>query len=226
LLTLPILPLRGTVVFPLTVVPLAAAQPRSLRLIDQVMSGDRTVAMVMQKDAEQEGAGPDDVYQVGTIATIHQMMRVPDGSVRLAVQGVERMRIVEFLEEEPFLLAKVQRVPETIEDTVEVQALTRNTLDLFQRLVSLVAHLPDELVTAALNIDEPRHLVYLVATNLRMDADERQKLLELDSVRDKLATLNAFIGKELEVLELGKKIQTDVQEELSKSQRSTTCGSS
>ena len=218
-LTLPTLPLRGTVVFPLTVVPLAAAQARSLRLIDQVMSGDRTVALVMQKDAEQEGAGPNDVYQIGTIATIHQMMRVPDGSVRLAVQGVERMRILEFIEEEPFLIARVERAPEQVEESVEVQALTRNTLELFQRLVSLVSHLPDELVTAALNVDDPRHLVYLVATNLRMEAEERQELLELDSVQDKLKRLNAFIAKELDVLELGKKIQSDVQEELGKSQR-------
>src|SRR5688500_4983010 len=96
-LELPVLPLRGTVVFPLTVVPLAAAQPRSLRLIDEVMSGERTVAMVMQKDAELEGAGPDDIYDIGTISTIHQMMRVPDGTVRLAVQGNERMRVLEFL---------------------------------------------------------------------------------------------------------------------------------
>ena len=218
-LTLPTLPLRGTVVFPLTVVPLAAAQARSLRLIDQVMSGDRTVALVMQKDAEQEGAGPNDVYQIGTIATIHQMMRVPDGSVRLAVQGVERMRILEFIEEEPFLIARVERAPEHVEESGEVQALTRNTLELFQRLVSLVSHLPDELVTAALNVDDPRHLVYLVATNLRMEAEERQELLELDSVQDKLKRLNAFIAKELDVLELGKKIQSDVQEELGKSQR-------
>ncbi len=163
---LPVLPLRGTVVFPLTVVPLAAAQPRSLRLIDDVMSGDRTVALVMQKDAELEGAGPGDVYDVGTISTIHQMMRVPDGTVRLAVQGNERMRILEFLQEEPFLVARVERVPEDMEDSVEVEALTRNTLELFQRLVSLVAHMPDELITAALNVDDPRHLVYLVATNL------------------------------------------------------------
>lgn len=218
-LELPVLPLRGTVVFPLTVVPLAAAQARSLRLIDEVMSGDRTVALVMQKDAELEGAGPDDVYDVGTISTIHQMMRVPDGTVRLAVQGNERMRVLEFIQEEPYLVARVQRAPEDIEDSVEVEALTRNTLELFQRLVSLVAHMPDELVTAALNVDDPRHLVYLVATNLRMDAEERQRLLELDSVRDKLASLNTFILKELDVLELGKKIQSDVQEELGKNQR-------
>jgi ATP-dependent Lon protease len=217
--TLPLLPLRGTVVFPQTVVPLAAAQPRSLRLIDDVMSGDRTVALVMQKDAELEGAGPDDVYQVGTISTIHQMMRVPDGTVRLAVQGVERMRIVEFVSEEPFLVAKVERIPETAIESVEVQALTRNTLDLFQRLVSLVPHLPEDLVTAALNIDDPQHLVYLVATHLRMEPEERQHLLELDSVQEKLSDVNGLIAKELDVLELGKKLQSEVQEELSKSQR-------
>jgi ATP-dependent Lon protease len=216
---LPLLPLRGTVVFPLTVVPLAAAQPRSLRLIDEVMSGDRTVALVMQKDPDQEGAGPADVHEIGTIATIHQMMRVPDGSVRLAVQGIERMRILEFISEEPFLTAKVEKAPEILSDSVEVQALTRNTLDLFQRLVSLVSHLPDELVTAALNIDDPRHLCYLVATNLRMEPEERQRLLEVDSVVEKLTSLNAFISKELDVLELGKKLQSEVQEELSKSQR-------
>jgi len=217
---LPLLPLRGTVVLPLTLVPLAAAQQRSLRLIDDVMAGERTVAMVMQKDAELEGAGPDDILAIGTITTIHQMMRVPDGSVRLAVQGVERMEIVEVVAEEPYLKARVRRRPEIVEDSVEVQALMRNTLDLFQRLVSLVPHLPDELVTAALNIDDDaRHLVYLVASNLRMEPQERQELLEIDSVTEKLRHLNAFLTKELDVLELGKKIQTDVQEEMSKSQR-------
>src|SRR6266498_1444130 len=122
ILELPVLPLRGTVVFPLTVVPLAAAQARSLRLIDEAMSGDRTVALVMQKDPEQEGAGPNDVYEIGTIATIHQMMRVPDGSVRLAVQGIERMRILDFISEEPFLVARVEKAPEELTDSVEVQA--------------------------------------------------------------------------------------------------------
>lgn len=217
---LPLLPLRGTVVLPMTLVPLAAAQERSLRLIDDVMANDRTVAMVMQTDAEVEGAGPDDIHHIGTITTIHQMMRVPDGSVRLAIQGLERMEIVEILEEEPYLKARVRRLPEETHSSVEVQALMRNTLDLFQRLVTLVPHLPDELVTAALNVDDDaRHLVYLVASNLRMEPDERQNLLELNSLTEKLQTLNAFLTKELDVLELGKKIQTDVQEEMGKSQR-------
>jgi ATP-dependent Lon protease len=216
---LPVLPLRGTVVFPMTMLPLAAAQPRSLRLIDEVMSGDRTVAMVMQTDPEMEGAGPDDCHRVGTITTIHTMMRVPDGSVRLAVQGSERMRILEWVSEEPFLMARVEVWPEHPGEGVEVEALSRNTLELFQRMVSLVSHLPDELVTAALNIDDPRHLVYLVASHLRIEPEERQELLELDSVQDKLQRLNAIISKELDVLELGKKLQSDVQEGLSKSQR-------
>ncbi len=219
-LVLPLLPLRGTVVFPQTLVPLAAALPRSLRLIDDVMSGDRTVAMVLQKDAENENAGPDDILEVGTIATIHQMMRVPDGTVRLAVQGVDRMKVLEVVQEEPFLKARVVRVPEPDEASVELEALSRNAIDLFQRLVGLVPHLPEELVTAALNVDDdPKHLVYLIASNLRMEAEERQRLLEIDSVTEKLRELNAFITKELDVLELGRKIQTDVQDEMSKSQR-------
>jgi ATP-dependent Lon protease len=218
-LVLPILPLRGTVVFPQTVVPLAAAQARSLRLIDEVMSGDRSVGVVLQHDAEQEGAGPGEVHQIGVIGTILQMMRVPDGSVRLAIQGNERMQVVDWVAEEPYLVAKVRRMPEDQTDSAEVQALSRNTLELFQRLVELVPHLPDELVTAALNIDDPQHLAYMVASNLRMEPEERQKLLEINTLQDKLTYLNQFITKELDVLELGKRLQSEVQEELGKSQR-------
>jgi ATP-dependent Lon protease len=219
---LPILPLKGTVVFPLTVVPLAAGQARSLRLIDDAVNGDRLVGLVMQKDGEQAGDAPkpDDLHQVGTMGMIHQMMRVPDGTVRLAIQGLERIRLGEFTQREPYLKAKVEHAPEVVQDTLEVQALVRNALDLFQRLVSLVANLPDELLTAAINVEEPQHLVYFIASNLRgLDAEQRQRLLELDDVKAKLAMLNGFMAKELEVLELGKKIQSDVQEEVSKSQR-------
>ncbi len=216
---LPLLPLRGTVVFPMTLLPLAAGQPRSLRLIDDVISGDRLVGMVLQKNAEQEAAGPGETYEIGTVANIHQMMRVPDGTVRLVVQGLRRMRIVEWVEEEPYLKARIEMIPEESEDSVEVKALMRNVLEQFQRLVSLVSNLPEELVTAALNIEEPLHLVYLIASNLRMEPEERQALLELDTVEAKLQQLSAFMSKELDLLELGKKIQSEVQEEVGKSQR-------
>jgi ATP-dependent Lon protease len=217
--SLPVLPLRATVVFPMTVVPLAAAQPRSIRLIDAVASGDRNVVLVLQNDAEQEGAGPGETAQIGTLATIHQMMRVPDGSVRLAVQGLKRVRIDRWVSEEPFLTADVTEIPETEEDDIETKALMRSTVELFQRLVSLVSNLPDELVTAALNIDEPLQLVYLIATNLRMEPEERQHLLELNSVREKLEQISRFMAKELDLLELGKKIQGEVQEEVGRNQR-------
>ncbi|MBX6341329.1 MAG: endopeptidase La, partial [Thermomicrobiaceae bacterium] len=184
-----------------------------------VVSGDRTVGLVLQKDPEQEGAGPGETYEIGTIANIHQMMRVPDGTVRLAVQGLRRMRIVEWVSEEPYLVARVEEIPETVEDSLEVKALMRNVLELFQRMVSLVSNLPEELVTAALNIEDPLHLVYLIATNLRMDPEERQALLELDSARAKLQRLSAFLSKELDLLELGKKIQGQVQEEVGRTQR-------
>jgi ATP-dependent Lon protease len=216
---LPVLPLRGTVVFPLTLVPLAAGQPRSLRLIDEVVSGNRMVALVLQKDATQEAAGPGETYEIGAAANIHQMMRVPDGTVRLAVQGLRRIRIVEWVGEEPYLTARVEEIPEEAEDSVEVRALMRNTLELFQRLVAVVSNLPDELVTAALNIDDPIHLVYLIASNVRMEPEERQMLLELDSAQAKLQKLSAFLSKELDLLELGKKIQGEVQEEVGRTQR-------
>jgi ATP-dependent Lon protease len=217
--SLPVLPLRGTVVFPMTVVPLAAAQPRSLRLIDDVASGDRNVVLVLQNDSEQEGAGPGETAEIGTLATIHQMMRVPDGSVRLAVQGLKRVKIVRWVGEEPYLSAVVRDYPESDESDIETKALMRSTVDLFQRLVSLVSNLPDELITAALNVDEPLQLVYLIATNLRMEPAERQQLLELDSVRSKLELISRFMAKELDLLELGKKIQGEVQEEVGRSQR-------
>ncbi len=216
---LPVLPLRGTVVFPLTLVPLAAGQPRSLRLIDEVVSGNRMVALVLQKDSDQEAAGPGETYEIGTAANIHQMMRVPDGTVRLAVQGLRRIRVLEWLSEEPYLTARVEEIKEETDDSVEVKALMRNTLELFQRLVSVVSNLPDELVTAALNIDDPIHLVYLIASNVRMEAEERQNLLELEGARTKLQKLSAFLSKELDLLELGKKIQGEVQEEVGKTQR-------
>src|SRR6185437_10259137 len=118
---LPVLPLRGTVVFPLTLVPLAAGQPRSLRLIDEVVSGNRMVALVLQKDASQEAAGPGETFEIGAAANIHQMMRVPDGTVRLAVQGLRRIRILEWVGEEPYLTARVEEIPEETDESVEVK---------------------------------------------------------------------------------------------------------
>ncbi|MBU0494793.1 MAG: endopeptidase La [Chloroflexi bacterium] len=214
-----ILPLRDTVVYPGMFVPLAVGQDRSIRLVDEAVVGNRLVGLVAQYDEEVVEAGPGDVYEIGTAAVIHRLLKVPDGTVRLVVQGVERFRVLEFTQTEPYLIARVQPILDVVENTVEVQALMRNVVDLFQRMVSLVAYMPDELVMAAINIEDPRQLVYLIATSLRVKTEDKQEILELDRVADKLKKLTTILNQELEVLELGRKIQSQAQDEMQKMQR-------
>ncbi|MCZ7572856.1 MAG: endopeptidase La [Ardenticatenaceae bacterium] len=216
---LPILPLRNTVVYPMTVLPLSADQPRSIRLVDAAVQGNRLVGLVAMKDASVETPGPDQIYEVGTVALIHRLLRAPDGSVRLIIQGLQRIQITEWTAEEPYLMARVQARPEVTVDTVEVEALNRNLLELFRRLVDLVPHLPDELMMAAINTEDARQLAYLVATSIRMEVVEAQQILEADNVADKLRLLTRILNRELDVLELGKKIQTEAQGEMEKVQR-------
>jgi ATP-dependent Lon protease len=216
---LPILPLRGVVVYPQTAVPLTVGQPRSIKLVDDVVSGDRLIGLVTAKDPDLETPGPDDVYKIGTMASIHRLFRAPDGTIRLLVQGIARLEVDEYTVTEPYLQAKVHAQPETVENTLEVQALTRNVVDLFTRLAELVPSIPGELISSALNVDDPLQLVYAIATYIRIDLEESQALLELDSTEAKLRRLMAILTKELEVLELGRKIQTEAQTEMEKVQR-------
>lgn len=218
---LPILPLKDTVIYPLTVFPLAVGQERSLKLIEDVTtaSGNRMVGLVAQKNLMIEQAGPGDSYTVGTVAAVHKLLKVPDGTIRLAVQGLEKIRIVEYIQTEPYLKARIEILKDDNEKTVEVEALMRNSVTLFQRLVALVPQIPDELLMTAINIEDPRQLAYLIGTSVRMELEQRQEILETPDVKLKLERLNSFLTKELEVLELGRKIQSQVQEELNKTQR-------
>ena len=218
---LPILPLKDTVVYPMTVFPLAVGQERSIRLIEELMQGDgpKLVGLVAQKNLEVEQAGVGDTYTIGTVAAVHKLLKVPDGTIRLAVQGLEKMRIVEFIDTEPFLKARIEVLPDVDDKSVEVEALMRNSISLFQRLVSLVPQIPDELLITAINVEQPRQLAYLIATSVRMELEQRQEILETPSIKVKLEMLNTFLTKELEVLELGRKIQSQVQDELGKTQR-------
>ncbi len=217
---LPVLPLKDTVIYPYTGAPLAVGQERSLRLIEDVAkSKDKLVVMVAQKDASIDGAGPGDSFSIGTVTRIDRMMKMADGTMRLLVQGVQRVRILEYTAEKPYLKAKVELYPDHEEEGVEIEALTRNLQNLTQRIVELIPNIPDELATAALNIPNPLHLLYFVANNLRISLEERQGLLETTSLREKLHQITAFLSKELEVLELGRQIQGKVQDEMSKTQR-------
>jgi ATP-dependent Lon protease len=216
---LPILPLRDTVLYPYAVAPLAVGKQRSVRLIDDAMRGSRLIGVVAQKDPDIEVARPDECYRVGTVARIARLLRIPDGTIQVIVQGMDRINVLDYVEEEPFLKAHVRVSPETVETDLQTEALKRNAIELFQRLVGLVQYLPNELAVAALNMEDARQVVYLIASNVQMELTLRQQLLEIDSVREKLEKLTAFLTHELEVLELGKRIQNQAQEEMGKAQR-------
>ncbi|MCC6179599.1 MAG: endopeptidase La [Chloroflexi bacterium] len=218
---LPVLPLRGgTVVFPLAVVPLLVGQERSIRLIDDVMRGDRMLALVAQRPDSPEQAGPDHLYSVGTAGVIHQLLRSPDGTLRLVLQGLERIRLTEFIQTEPYLKARVEMAPDqATSDDVETQALRRAVVDLFRRLVPLIEELPNELIPAAEALDDPRQLAYLVASAIPLLGTVRQELLEEDQVGAKLQRLVELLQHELAVRELGQKITSETRERMTKAQR-------
>ncbi|MEX1248450.1 MAG: endopeptidase La [Anaerolineales bacterium] len=216
---LPILPLRGVVVYPQTGVPLTVGQPRSIRLVDDAVSGSRLVGLVASRDPEKENPGPEDLYTVGTIATVHRLFRAPDGTIRLLVQGLSRMRVGEFVATEPYLKAKVERYPEFEEEGLEVEALARSVRNQFQRIAELIGTIPQELVSSVLDIDNALQTVYLVANFQRMELKDAQAILELDSLRDKLHKLVEFLTREVEVLEVGQRIQNEARSEIEGMQR-------
>ena len=217
---LPILPLRGLVVYPETAVPLSIGQPRSIRLVDDVLSADdRLIGLVTSKDPQNEHPGPEDLYRVGTVASVHRLFRAPDGTIRLLVQGITRFEIKKFVEEEPYLKAKIKLSPVKVEHDLEVDALTRQARDQFAEITNLVPSVPQELVDAVISLDDPLQVVYTVANFQRLDLSEAQELLELNSVSEKLRKLVNFLTRELEMLEIGQRIQNQARSEIEKVQK-------
>jgi ATP-dependent Lon protease len=217
--TLPILPLKETVVFPQSMTPLAIGQERSVKLIDDVVSGDRMLALVTVRDSEIEQPGFDDLYEIGTAGLVHRMIRIPDGTLRILVQGIERIRLDTRGAGDPYLTGDFSQVPDVDTESREVEALTRTVQNQFARVVELVPTLPDELQLAAANVDDPGVLTYLVASTLRLKTAEKQQLLETADVEQRLRATAAILSRELEVFELGSKIQSQVESEMEKTQR-------
>src|SRR5881397_345870 len=162
--TLPVLPLNETVVFPQSVSPLAIGQERSVQLVDDVLEGERMLALVTVKNPGAEQPAWDDLYETGTAAVVHKMIRVPDGTMRILVQGVGRIRLERRVQDEPYLVGKFAEVPDVAEETPELEALTRSVQTEFGRLISAVPYLPQELELAAANVDDPNALSHLVAS--------------------------------------------------------------
>ncbi len=216
---LPILPLRGLVVYPQTAVPLTIGQPRSIRLIDDVVAGDdRLIGVVTSRDPDLEVPEPKDLYTVGTIAMVHRLFRAPDGTIRLLVQGMARFRLGEFTQTEPYLKAHLTLIPEVNEDGLELEALARNARDQFEHIAEMVPSIPRELVASVLALEDPLQTVYTIANFQRMELQVAQQLLEMDSTSEKLHKLIGILAREVEVLEIGQKIQNEARSEIEKVQ--------
>ena len=215
-----ILPLRSAVVFPHAVVPLAAGRVSSVRLIEDATQGGRLVGAVMQKDPSEDAPGAAGLHEVGTLSLIHKVLKQPDGTLRLVVQGLGRFRIVEVIETAPYLRARVESLPEEEHQDVEAQALTRSAASLFQQIVALSPALPDELASVVSGTEAPGQVADLIAASLpTLPLPLKQELLQTVAVKPRLQALIEALGKEAKVLELGSKIQSEVQSEMSKTQR-------
>ncbi len=217
--SLPILGLSDIVIFPGTVMPLLVESPQSIRLIDDVVAGDRFLGLVLQRNADIENPTPDDLWKHGCAGRVLKMLKFPDGTVRVLVEGLRRFRIIDFSTETPYLIARIEKLKDVQDDSLELTALARNAEREFQEVVKLSPTLAEQVKVAALNTENPAKLADLIAVNLNLSLEERQHLLEMPSVKDRLTRLLPLLSRELEVLRLGSKIQNEVVASMSKNQR-------
>jgi len=217
---IPILPLRGVVVYPQTAVPLTIGQPRSIKLVDEVSATTaKLIGLVAARNPEIEEPGPADLFTVGTIATVHRLFRAPDNTIRLLVQGLMRFRVVEVIETEPYLSARIEVLPELVETGLEIEALARSARDQFEQISGLTPSIPRELVASIMSLEDPLQTAYTIANFQRIELKDAQTLLELDSTKAKLEKLVDLLVREAEVLSLGAKIQNQARSEIEKVQR-------
>ncbi|MGH7839437.1 MAG: LON peptidase substrate-binding domain-containing protein, partial [Candidatus Binataceae bacterium] len=217
--TLPVLPLRGIVIFPSQIHPFLVSRASSLKLIDDVGQNSRIIGLTAQKNPEDENPAPEAVYPCGTAVRILKMLKYPDHSVRVLVQGLARIELGEFTQRSPYFVARVARLAEKFRPEREAEALQANLISQFSKFVSLVPYLPDELQVMAMQVREPARLTDLVASYLKIAIEELQDLLATLDVRQRLEKLLIILSREIELLELGHKIQSQVQTELNKNQR-------
>jgi ATP-dependent Lon protease len=217
--SLPILGLSDIVIFPGTVMPLLVESPQSIRLIDDVVAGDRFLGLVLQRNADIENPTPADLWPHGCAGRVLKMLKFPDGTVRVLVEGLRRFRIVDYVTETPYLIARIEKLKDVADDSLELTALARNAEREFQEVVKLSPALAEQVKIAALNTENPAKLADLIAANLNLSLEERQHLLEMPSVKERLTRLLPLLSRELEVLRLGSKIQNEVVASMSKNQR-------
>jgi ATP-dependent Lon protease len=216
---LPVLPLRDSVPFPETLTPLAIGQERSIRLVNDVLAGNRMLVMVASRDSDDEEPGPDGLHRVGVAGVVARMLKVPDGTIRILVHGAQRVEIGGYVATEPYLVARIVEAPDEIVPSPELEALHRNVQATFSRIIEELPYLPEELQIAVANLDDPAELAHMIAGALRIKTEEKQALLEERNVAKRLRMLSEVLARELELVEIGTRIQTQVQSEMDKGQR-------
>ena len=216
---LPILPLKGTIVYPYLVVPLMIQDADQTRLVDDALMRGSRIGLFLQKDPKQEDPGPDDLLKVGAIGNILKMLRFPDGTVRFLIQGLSRAKIVRFTDESPYLMAEVEEIQETGGRSVKLEALQRNVVEQVKKLVDLAPYLTEEFSVTSINQDTASKLADYVASNLNMSISVKQEVLAERNVYTRLERVYTSLNKEIEILELSQKIQAKAASELGKSQR-------
>ncbi len=217
--TLPVLGLSDIVIFPGMVAPLLVETPQSIKLIDDVVAGDRLLGVALQRNPEAENPTAEEMHEVGCAARLLKMLKFPDNTVRVLVEGLWRIRIKDYISTDPYLSAKFELMKDITEDSVELTAMMRNAQGQFQEIIKLSPALSEQVKIAALNTEDPGHFTDLVAVNLNLSLEERQKLLETTSVKERLTSLLPMLNREHEVLTLSSKIQTEVATSISKTQR-------
>ncbi|HEV2723627.1 MAG TPA: LON peptidase substrate-binding domain-containing protein, partial [Thermoleophilaceae bacterium] len=216
---LPVLPLKDSVPFPDTLTPLAVGQERSVKLVNDVLAGNRMLVMVASRDGEIENPGPEELYEVGVAGTVARMVKVPDGTLRILVHGAQRVRLLEFIQRQPYLVSRIEEAPDEVAPSAELEGLFRSVQNTFVRIIEEVPYLPEELQIAVTNLEDPAELAHMIAGALRIKTEERQELLEELSVAKRLRRLSELLARELELISIGSKIQSQVASEMEKGQR-------
>jgi ATP-dependent Lon protease len=216
---MPVLPLRGVVIFPSAIVPLLISRGSSLKAVEEALAGTRVLALVTQKNPDDERPATDGLFLRGTAGRILKMLRYPDASVRVLVQGLRRIEILEYVQADPYLRARTRHLNDIPDPGPDRDAMQAHMVNQFAKFVSMIPYLPDELQVVAMNIKDPGKVTDLIASNLNISAEEKQDLLSTLAVRGRIEKLTATLDREIELLELGHKIQSQVQTELSKNQK-------
>ncbi len=216
---LPLIPLRDLIVFPNLVVPLFVGRERSINALEESMRQGHMVALVTQKQAEVADPSAEDVYEIGCVATIMQELKLPDGTAKALVEGQQRIRILEWLQTDPYFLVRVELIDESTEVDAEAQALMRAIIGDFEKASELGKPIPQEVLMASSTIDEPGRLADFITFHLNLKVEEKQRILEATSALERLEMTAKYLRKELEILELGSKIQSRVKDQMTKSQR-------